>query len=110
MSIEYVVRTVSVVFVPNTLVSNKCPLVLNVVLFCDSWEEKVPLVQDGLERTWLFHEIGRCYLELKQHDKAQNYGSQSLTAANEISDEKWQLNANVLIAQAECKSKLLNLL
>ncbi|XP_042562392.1 outer dynein arm-docking complex subunit 4 isoform X1 [Clupea harengus] len=67
------------------------------------WEEKVPLVQDGLERTWLFHEIGRCYLELKQHDKAQNYGSQSLTAANEISDEKWQLNANVLIAQAELK-------
>ncbi|KAL2101685.1 hypothetical protein ACEWY4_003446 [Coilia grayii] len=67
----------------------------------DAWEEKVPLVQDGLERAWLFHEIGRCYLELKQHDKAQQYGSKSLTAANEIGDEKWQLNANVLIAQAE---------
>ncbi|XP_041942598.1 outer dynein arm-docking complex subunit 4 isoform X1 [Alosa sapidissima] len=67
------------------------------------WEEKVPLVQDGQERAWLFHEIGRCYLELKLHDKARNYGSQSLTAANEISDEKWQMNANVLIAQAELK-------
>ncbi|XP_062389276.1 outer dynein arm-docking complex subunit 4 isoform X2 [Sardina pilchardus] len=67
------------------------------------WEEKVPLVQDGQERAWLFHEIGRCSLELKLHDKARNYGSQSLTAANEISDEKWQMNANVLIAQAELK-------
>ncbi|XP_063041806.1 outer dynein arm-docking complex subunit 4 [Engraulis encrasicolus] len=67
----------------------------------EAWEEKVPLVQDGLESAWLFHEIGRCYLELKQHEKAQEYGTQSLNAATNICDDKWQLNANVLIAQAE---------
>ncbi|KAM3863785.1 outer dynein arm-docking complex subunit 4 [Diretmus argenteus] len=67
------------------------------------WEEKIPLVRGGLEKTWLFHEIGRCYLELKQHAKARDYGADSLAAADEIADEKWQLNASVLVAQSELK-------
>lgn len=71
-----------------------------------SWEEKVPLACGGLEKAWLFHEIGRCYLELKRYGEARDYGSRSLTAADDISDEKWQLNASVLMAQAECESKL----
>ncbi|XP_076851511.1 outer dynein arm-docking complex subunit 4 isoform X2 [Brachyhypopomus gauderio] len=69
----------------------------------EAWDEKVPLVHSGLEKSWLFHEIGRCYLELKQYQDAREYGTQSLHAANDISDEKWQLNANVLVAQAELK-------
>ncbi|KAF7697885.1 outer dynein arm-docking complex subunit 4 [Silurus meridionalis] len=67
------------------------------------WEEKIPLVQSGLEKAWLFHEIGHCYLELKHHIKARDYGMRSLSAANDIGDEKWLLNANVLVAQAELK-------
>uniref|UniRef100_A0A3B4DE83 Outer dynein arm-docking complex subunit 4 n=1 Tax=Pygocentrus nattereri TaxID=42514 RepID=A0A3B4DE83_PYGNA len=70
------------------------------------WEEKVPLAQGGLEKAWLFHEIGRCYLELKRHMEARDYGTRSLSAADDISDENWQLNASVLVAQAECESKL----
>ncbi|XP_062874814.1 outer dynein arm-docking complex subunit 4 [Trichomycterus rosablanca] len=69
----------------------------------EAWEKKIPLVQDGLEQAWLFHEIGRCYLELKLHTEAKDYGSRSLSAANDIADEKWQLNASVLVAQAELK-------
>uniref|UniRef100_A0A667XPV5 Outer dynein arm-docking complex subunit 4 n=1 Tax=Myripristis murdjan TaxID=586833 RepID=A0A667XPV5_9TELE len=65
------------------------------------WEEKIPLVRSGLEKTWLFHEIGRCYLELKRHTEALDYGYRSLAAADEIADEKWQLNACVLVAQSE---------
>ncbi|MCI4384908.1 hypothetical protein PGIGA_G00044200 [Pangasianodon gigas] len=67
------------------------------------WEEKIPLVQGGLEKAWLFHEIGRCYLELKRHTKARDYGIHSLCAADDVGDEKWQLNASVLVAQAELK-------
>ena len=26
------------------------------------------------ESTWLFHEIGRCYLELKEYEEAKVYG------------------------------------
>ncbi|XP_071401543.1 outer dynein arm-docking complex subunit 4 isoform X1 [Centroberyx affinis] len=67
------------------------------------WEEKIPLVRSDLEKTWLFHEIGRCYLELRRHTEARDYGCRSLAAADEIADEKWQLNASVLVAQSELK-------
>uniref|UniRef100_A0A8C1YCG0 Outer dynein arm-docking complex subunit 4 n=1 Tax=Cyprinus carpio TaxID=7962 RepID=A0A8C1YCG0_CYPCA len=67
------------------------------------WEEKLPLVCGGLEKAWLFHEIGRCYLELKRYSEARDYGYRSLMAADDISDKKWQLNASVLMAQAELK-------
>ncbi|XP_045065599.1 outer dynein arm-docking complex subunit 4 isoform X2 [Coregonus clupeaformis] len=69
----------------------------------DAWEEKIPLACGGLERTWLFHEIGRCYLELKRHTEARDYGVRSLAVADEIADEKWQRNACVLVAQSEMK-------
>ncbi|XP_056257513.1 outer dynein arm-docking complex subunit 4 [Seriola aureovittata] len=65
------------------------------------WEKKIPLVRGGLEKTWLFHEIGWCYLELNRHKEARDYGVRSVAAADEIADEKWQINANVLVAQSE---------
>lgn len=68
-----------------------------------SWEKKIPLVRGGLEKTWLFHEIGWCYLQLGCHKVARDYGVRSVAAADEIADEKWQINANVLVAQSECK-------
>ena len=54
-----------------------------------------------LESTWLYHEIGRCYLELNKFSQAKNYGEQSYTAAVEAEDNMWQLQASVLIAQTE---------
>ncbi|XP_065834285.1 outer dynein arm-docking complex subunit 4-like [Oscarella lobularis] len=67
------------------------------------WTEKLPLSQAKLESTWLFHEIGRCHLELKQYDDAHDYGEKALATAKEIDDNVWQLNASVLIAQSEMK-------
>lgn len=55
----------------------------------------------------MFHELGRCYLELGGNEEARNFGVRSLTAADEISDEKWKIMAIVLISQAECKCLLL---
>ncbi|TNN85991.1 Tetratricopeptide repeat protein 25 [Liparis tanakae] len=66
------------------------------------WEKKIPLARGGLEKTWLFHEIGWCYLELNLYEEARDYGKRSVGAAEEIADEKWQINANVLVAQSEC--------
>lgn len=62
------------------------------------------MVHGGLEKTWLFHEIGWCYLELGRHEDARDYGVRSVAAADEIADGKWQINANVLVAQAESNS------
>lgn len=67
------------------------------------WEEKIPLAKSTLEKTWLFHEIGRCYLELDQPWKAQNYGEKSQQCAEEEGDIEWQLNASVLVAQAQSR-------
>lgn len=69
----------------------------------DQWMEKMPLVKSPLEGTWLYHEIGRCHLELKNFQDAKEYGQKSLAAAQEADDQVWQLNATVLIAQAEGK-------
>ena len=80
--------------------------------FCfllQSWEEKIPLVKSNLERTWLFHEIGRCYLELNRAAEARDYGERSLQCAEEEGDIEWQLNGGVLVAQAEGKQCYYNL-
>ncbi|KAF2979061.1 hypothetical protein EK904_012389 [Melospiza melodia maxima] len=69
------------------------------------WEEKIPLAQSSLEKAWLFHEIGRCYLELDNAEVAQDYGEQSLQSADEEGDVEWQLHATVLVAQAQVKLK-----
>ncbi|XP_039112704.1 tetratricopeptide repeat protein 25 [Hyaena hyaena] len=69
----------------------------------DTWEEKIPLAKTALEKTWLFHEIGRCYLELDQAWQAQQYGEKSQQCAEEEGDIEWQLNASVLVAQAQVK-------
>lgn len=69
----------------------------------DSWESKISLTRSPLEATWLRHEIGRCYLEIDDGDSARENGLEALEEAKKASDKVWQLNANVLIAQAEVK-------
>ncbi|XP_041371990.1 outer dynein arm-docking complex subunit 4-like [Gigantopelta aegis] len=67
------------------------------------WERKLPMSKTALECTWLYHEIGRCHLELHHYDTAKQFGEKSLTAAEEANDTVWQLQASVLIAQSEVK-------
>ncbi|NXT47590.1 TTC25 protein, partial [Pluvianellus socialis] len=71
----------------------------------DTWEEKIPMAKSSLEKTWLFHEIGQCYLELNKAEAAQSYGQKSLQSADEEADAEWQLHATVLVAQAQVKLK-----
>ncbi|XP_068118105.1 outer dynein arm-docking complex subunit 4 [Hyperolius riggenbachi] len=70
-----------------------------------AWEEKIPMASSNLEKTWLFHEIGRCYLELELLEEARDYGLKSQQEADEAGDVEWQLNASVLVAQAQVKLK-----
>jgi len=67
------------------------------------WEKKLPLSKSPLESTWLYHEIGRCYLELGKFTNAKDFGEKSLVAAEEAEDQQWQLQASVLVAQSEVK-------
>lgn len=58
-----------------------------------------------LESTWLYHEIGRCYLELQRFQDARDFGEKAIQAAKEAEDDGWQLHASVLVAQSEGKSR-----
>ena len=66
-----------------------------------SWEDKIPHSKSALESTWLYHEIGRCHLELGHYSQARDYGERSLDAAKSADDDVWNLNATVLIAQCQ---------
>ena len=74
--------------------------IISCINYC-SWSSKLPLSRSPLESTWLYHEIGRCHLELGNHEEARDFGEKSSTAAQEADDDMWQLNATVLMAQAE---------
>ncbi|NXG19883.1 TTC25 protein, partial [Grallaria varia] len=71
----------------------------------NTWEERIPMAKSSLEKAWLFHEIGRCYLELGEAETAQDCGQKSLESADEEGDAEWQLHATVLVAQAQVKLK-----
>ena len=66
------------------------------------------MVKTAEQSTWLYHELGRCQLELGNFNEARDLGEKALAAANESQDQMWQLNASVLVAQAE--SKLCNII
>lgn len=65
------------------------------------WEQKLPLTQSDIERTWLYHESGRCLLELGEYQLALDYGQKSLDYAMKADDEVWVMNASVLIGQSQ---------
>ncbi|XP_074652975.1 outer dynein arm-docking complex subunit 4-like [Tubulanus polymorphus] len=67
------------------------------------WEEKKPLVKGSLEQAWISHELGRCYLELKDFDSAKTYGEKALLSAREAGDNVWCMNAWVLLAQSHVR-------
>ncbi|XP_032567388.1 tetratricopeptide repeat protein 25 isoform X2 [Chiroxiphia lanceolata] len=71
----------------------------------NTWEKRIPMAKSSLEKACLFHDIGRCYLELGEAETAQDCGQKSLESADEEGDEEWQLHATVLVAQAQVKLK-----
>ena len=53
-----------------------------------------------IEKTWLYHEIGRCYMELGEYDQSYDYGRMSLSVAEEMKEQDWIMNASLLCAQS----------
>lgn len=64
------------------------------------WEDKLPMSKSALESTWLYHEIGRCYLETGRFEVAREFGEKASEAAEEADDDEWKLHAGVLVSQA----------
>jgi len=72
------------------------------------YSDRVKLSKSGAESAWLFHNWGRCLLEESDFDAAQAKGKAALNAASEVGDKQWMLNAMVLVAQAQLKSRRLD--
>eukprot|EP00842_Homolaphlyctis_polyrhiza_P005082 jgi/Hompol1/5575/HPOL_000427-RA len=67
-----------------------------------AFEDKLPhAAENSLERAWLCHDLGRCYLEVKHYEKAAELGEMSMMLADALKDRRWGLNARVLVAQAQ---------
>ncbi len=48
-----------------------------------------------------------CFHVLCRFTEARDFGEKSLSSAKEADDQMWQLNASVLIAQAECEQTII---
>ncbi|ELT90815.1 hypothetical protein CAPTEDRAFT_148055 [Capitella teleta] len=69
----------------------------------DVWSSKLSMTKSDLESTWLYHEIGRCHLEIGNYSEALEFGEKAKDAAKSADDDMWRLNSVVLVAQSEVK-------
>jgi len=67
------------------------------------FKQRMNSTKHPLEQTWLYHEIGRCYLELNDYKQSLQFADMSQSAARQAEDQTWQLNATVLLAQSHLK-------
>lgn len=67
------------------------------------WEERVSLSKTPMEKAYLFHEIGRCYLELGQFEISIHYASIAFEEAKLANDGNWKTNSLILLGQSYCK-------
>lgn len=67
------------------------------------YTDRLKTIKSGSEAAWINHNWGRCLLEQGQFDEAEVHGQQAYQAAVDATDRQWQLNAKVLIAQAQIK-------
>ena len=81
------------------------------------YQDRVKSVKSDSEAAWINHNWGRCLLEQVHFglefgseilqkfqglfDEAESRGNASYKAATKAADKQWQLNAKVLIAQAQ---------
>lgn len=69
------------------------------------WEKLIPLIQDNEKKSWLFHEIGRCYFELGKYDQSYKFGAESVLWAGKCPNSTWSCTSNVLLGQVEMKRR-----
>jgi len=72
------------------------------------YSDRVKMSKGGSESAWLFHNWGRCLLEMSDLEGAEAKGKVALKNATQANDKAWQLNSKVLVAQAQLKSRKLS--
>lgn len=70
---------------------------LNIDVLTDEENEKLKIKE--IEMAWLNHDIGRCYLNLEDYEKALDYGTISHEIAQSIKNLNWILASRALCGQ-----------
>ncbi|ORZ33660.1 hypothetical protein BCR44DRAFT_130776 [Catenaria anguillulae PL171] len=70
------------------------------------WEQKLatPFPLTPVERAWLYHDMARCFIEMGQDEDARKNAQLSCQFANEANEQRWILNAHVLLGQVFAKT------
>jgi len=68
---------------------------------------RLPVTKTPLERTWLYHEMGRCHFELGNFERSRELGDRSYQEATSARDKIWLLSSSILIAQSLGESRRL---
>lgn len=71
----------------------------------ETWKQKIPLCKEKIEETWLYHEIGRAYMETGFYEQAIEYGKKAIKCASKCYNLEWKLNCTALVAQAYAFTK-----
>jgi len=62
---------------------------------------RLPVTKTPQERTWLYHEMGRCHFELGNYYRARELGERSYHEATLARDKCLLLSSSILNGQAE---------
>ena len=65
------------------------------------WETRLGFCKQPLEKAYMYHEIGLCYVAMHKFEMAKYYAEQALDEATKINDKIWTMNARIMLGQIE---------
>lgn len=63
------------------------------------YEDRLRKADSTEELAWLYHELSRFHCEMKQFELARVYARKCIQMAEEVSNNKWIINARMLITR-----------
>lgn len=73
--------------------------IMNVRKQISTYEDRLRKADSTQELAWLYHELSRFHCELKQFELARVYARKCIQMAEEIGNNKWIINARMLITR-----------
>ena len=63
------------------------------------WEERMKFDSSPLEKAWIYHDLGKCYLELGKVEKSKECGRLSLEFSDQMGSRSWSAASKVLLGR-----------
>ena len=63
------------------------------------WEERMKFDSTPVEKAWIYHDLGVCYLEMGKVDKSKECGKLSLEFSDQMGSRSWSAASKVLLGK-----------